>query len=254
MRSFIKYKDLFVELVKTDIKIKYKNSYLGVFWSLLNPLLMMIILTIIFSEIFKQNIPNYPVYVLIGRLAYSFFSESTSYAMESIINNSQLVKKVYIPKAILPLAGVGSSFVMSLISIIPVVIVMLALGMKFSFYNLLIIVPLILLLVICIGFGLLLSTIFMFFRDLTHLYSVLLMILMYMTPIFYPAEIIPKQLHWLLEVNPLSPILYMMRDLLMFNQMFPLDQFLIAVVNSLVYLCVGAYVFWRKQEKFVLYV
>ncbi|WP_213530314.1 ABC transporter permease [Paenibacillus sp. J45TS6] len=249
--NFNKYKDLLIELIKKDIQLKYKNSYLGVLWSFINPLLMMVILTIVFSELFKNNIANFPVYVLTGRMIYSFFSESTNFAMNSIVNNNQLIRKVYVPKYFFPLSKVCSSFITSLISLIPVFLVMLFTGMEFSVYNLFLFVPLFLLLIICMGIGLLLSTIFVFFRDMGHLYSVILLILMYMTPIFYPEEIIPKRFQWLIEINPMYPVLQMLRDLLINNQMFSLYEFLISIFYALVYFSLGLLVFYKKQDRFI---
>lgn len=252
--NFIKYKDLFFELIKKDINLKYKNSYLGVLWSLLNPLLMMIVLTIIFSEVFKSKIENFPVYVLTGRMLYSFFSEATNFAMNSIINNSQLIRKVYVPKYFFPLSRVCSSFITSLISLIPIILVMLITGVNFSLYNFLIVIPLVLLLVIAMGAGLILSTIFVFFRDMGHLYSVVLMILMYMTPIFYPASIIPDKYHWIIELNPLYPLLKMFRDLMLYGQMFEWNELFIAGVYAVIYFLIGVFVFYKKQDRFIFHI
>jgi len=251
--NFIKYKDLFVELVRKDIKLKYKKSYLGVLWSFLNPLLMMIVLTVIFSEVFKHNIENFPVYVLTGRLVYSFFSEATSFAMNSIHDNGQLLKKVYVPKYFFPLSKVCSSFLTSLVSLLPILIVMVVTGMPLSFYNLLFFVPLIQILFISAGVGLIISTIAVFFNDLRHLYSVLLMVLMYMTPIFYPIEIIPVQYKWIMELNPMYPVLVLFRDLLMNNQMFEISDFIVASIYAVAYFLVGIFVFYKKQDKFIFY-
>jgi len=227
---------------------------LGVLWSLLNPLLMMVVLTIIFSEVFKSKIENFPVYVLTGRMLYSFFSEATNFAMNSIINNSQLLRKVYVPKYFFPLSRVCSSFITSLIGLIPIFLVMIITGVQFSFYNFLIVIPLFLLLVIAMGAGLILSTIFVFFRDMGHLYSVVLMILMYMTPIFYPASIIPDKYHWIIELNPLYPVLKMFRDLMINGQLFEWYELLIAGVYAVIYFVVGVFVFYKKQDRFIFHI
>lgn len=252
--NYLKYRDLFWELIKKDINLKYKNSYLGVLWSLLNPLLMMIVLTIIFSELFKNKIEHFPVYVLTGRMLYSFFSESTNFAMSSVINNSQLIRKVYVPKYFFPLSRVCSSFITSLISVIPIILVMIITGMHFSYYNLLIFIPLFLLLMTAMGMGMILSTIFVFFRDMGHLYSVVLMILMYMTPIFYPASIIPEQFHWIMELNPLYPLLKIFRDVLMYGQMFVWNDFMISTAFAIIYFMLGVFVFYKKQDRFIFHI
>ncbi|PAF29573.1 ABC transporter permease [Paenibacillus sp. 7516] len=253
IRNFLKYKDLFIELVKKDIKLKYRNSYLGLLWSFLNPLLMMTVLTIVFSGIFKNNISNFPVYVLSGRLMYSFFSEATSFAMNSIHVNGQLIKKVYIPKYFFPLSRVCSSFLTSLVSLVPIFLVMFITDMQFSIFNLLIVVPLFLMLILSAGVGLLLSVGTVFFRDVGHLYTVILTILMYMTPIFYPADIIPDKYQWLIEINPLYPLVGMFRDVLMYGHNFSAHQLTISLIYAALYFIIGLFVFYKKQDRFIFY-
>ncbi|MCU6709194.1 ABC transporter permease [Paenibacillus sp. J5C_2022] len=248
-----KYKDLFIELVIQDVKLKYRNSYIGIVWSMLNPILMMIVLTIIFSALFERTIDNFPVYVLTGRLVYTYFSEATNFALESLRSNSQLIKKVYVPKYFFPMSRVCSSFITSCISIVPIIIVMFVTGMDFSLYNLLIIVPLSLLFAICSGIGLILSTINVFFRDIKHFYTIILTMLMYATPIFYPEEIIPEKYKFLIELNPMFSIVGMVRDVVMYN-MFPnLMDILFALFYSIILLFIGLFIFYKNQDRFILY-
>lgn len=252
-KNMIKYKDLFLELVKKDIKLKYRNSYIGVLWSMLNPLLMMVVLSVIFSTLFKSSIENFPIYVLIGRLVYTLFSESTSFAMDSVLANSQLIKKVYVPKYFFPISRICSSFITNLISLVPIIIVMLVTGMEFSFYNLLIIVPIVFMFLICTGFGLIMATVNVFFRDIKHLYSVILLILMYATPIFYPESIIPDQYKFILYVNPMYPVLHMFRDSVMYNSILSEEDIIFSCVQAVICLIIGLAVFYKKQDRFIFY-
>jgi len=254
VNNFLKYKSLFIELIIRDIKIKYKNSYIGILWSMLNPLLMMVVLTIIFSQIFERHIENFPVYVLTGRLIYTFFSDSTNQALDSIHANSQLIRKVYVPKYFFPISRICSSFVINTVSLIPIFIVMLFTGMSFSVYNFLIVVPIILLFLICLGAGLALSAITVFFRDLKHLYSVILTILMYTTPIFYPYSIIPQKYMYLMEANPLFSILKMLRDVLMYNMLPNINDVLISSCFALIFLIIGLVLFQKKQDRFIYHI
>mgnify|MGYP001167457724 CR=1 FL=1 len=254
VRNFIRYKDLFVELVKKDIKLKYRHSYIGVLWSMLNPLLMMVVLTIVFEALFRREIEYFPVYVLTGRVLYSFFAEATNAALDSIQANAQLIRKVYVPRYIFPTTRVFSAFITNMAAIVPVVCTMLVLGIRFSFYNLLVVIPLLLLLFISVGVGLMLATFAVFFRDIKHLYSVLLTIIMYMTPIFYPESIVPEQYRSLMELNPLFPIVRMVRDTVMHNTLPDAGDLILATGYTVLFLVVGAIVFYRNQSRFIHYV
>lgn len=251
IQNLMKYKDLFIELVKKDIKLKYRNSALGVLWSMLNPLLMMIVLSIVFMTLFRNNIPNFPVYVLIGRILYQFFSEATSFAMDSIYVNGQLIRKVYVPKYFFPLSRVLSSFVTAIIALVPLVLMMVVTGLPFRWINLLFIVPLFYLLVISAGIGLLLSSVNVFFKDLKHMYSIVLLILMYMTPIFYPSSIIPEKYMPIILLNPLYLIVEMFRDVVLYGVMPDPRAHLILIIYMIVYGISGLLVFYKTQDRFI---
>lgn len=251
--NLLKYRDLFLELVRKDIKLKYRNSILGVFWSMLNPLLMMVVLSIVFMELFRVEIPYFPIYVLIGRILYQFFSESTNFAMDSVHVNAQLIKKVYVPKYFFPLSRVCSSFITTLIALLPLFAMMIATGMSFAWINLLFVLPMFYLLIICLGIGLLLSSINVFFKDVKHFYSVMLLVVMYMTPIFYPVSIIPEQYLVLFWLNPLYPVVEIFRDVVMYQAMPDPIMHLLSVAYAVVYLIIGLFVFYKIQDRFIYY-
>ncbi|MEC0106177.1 ABC transporter permease [Paenibacillus taichungensis] len=253
VKNFIKYKDLFIELIKKDIKLKYRNSILGIFWSMLNPLLMMVVLTIVFSNLFDKNIENFPVYVMIGRLVYQFFSESTNFAMDSIVTNGQLLKKIYVPKYLFPLSRICSSFFNTLVAIIPVFLVMIVTGVNFHWTNLLVVYPLFCLLLISVGVGLLLSTINVYFRDIKHLYSVILTLIMYLTPIFYPAEIIPDKYMVLIEINPLFNVVSMFRTMLLDGAIPSVVLMFFTFIYAILLSLIGLFVFYKNQHRFVFH-
>ncbi|NKI24250.1 ABC transporter permease [Paenibacillus dendritiformis] len=251
IRNFLKYKDLLLELIKKDIKLKYRNSFLGILWSMLNPLLMMVVLTIIFSTVFNNHINNFPVYVLTGRIIYQFFSESTNFAMDSIHANSQLIRKVYVPKYFFPLSRVCSSFITTLISTVPLLFVMLMTDVTFSWINIMFIIPLLYLLIISAGIGMLLASITVFFRDMKHLYSIVLMLIMYMTPIFYPASIIPEKYMPIIKLNPLFSVVEMFRDVVMYGQLPGLGAHFICIAYVFIYGTIGILVFYKTQDRFI---
>ncbi|URN95429.1 MAG: ABC transporter permease [Candidatus Pristimantibacillus lignocellulolyticus] len=252
--NFWKYKELLTQFVARDLKLKYRRSVLGYLWSLLNPLLMMMVLTAVFSSFFKFDIPNYPVYLLSGQILFSFFSESTTTAMNSILGSGSLIKKVYIPKYIFPLSRILSSFVTLLFSLVALLIVMLITDIQFSATILLFPLPLFYLLIFSIGIGLIMSVLVVFFRDMLHLYGVLLSAWMYLTPIFYPINIVPDFVKTIIYSNPMYYFVEMFRELILYNQMPSLQLNLMCLMFSSISLLVGLFIFYKNQNKFVLHI
>lgn len=191
MEGFRRFTPLLRELVVRDIKVRYRHSALGLVWTVLNPLLMMVVITIVFSTLFKQNIPNFPIYYLSGSLIFAFNSESTTTALNSIISNASLIKKVYIPKYLFPLSNVLSGLVNLGFSLIAMFIVMLITDAPFHATLLLLPIPIFYTFLFSVGLGILLSAVTVFFRDIAHFYSVFILAWTYFTPIFYPVEILP---------------------------------------------------------------
>lgn len=254
MTNFIKYRSLLNELVVRDIKVKYKRSVLGILWTLLNPLLTMVVLTIVFSNLFRYDIENFPVYLITGQVMFNFFSESTSMAMGSIIGNSALIKKVYIPKYIFPLSRVLSSFVNLLFALVAVIILMIFMKIKITTAVLFIPLAFIYILVFSIGIGFLLSSINVFFRDTQHLYGVLLTAWMYLTPIFYPVDIIPIKYKWIVELNPLYYMVDYFRQCVLYGNIPSLQLNLICILACSISIIVGLWAFYKNQDKFILYI
>lgn len=254
MKQFVAYKWLLEELVIRDLKLKYRRSILGYFWSILNPLMMMVILTIVFSNMFRFDIPNYPVYLLAGQLIYSFFAESTSMAMGAILGSASLIKKVYLPKYIFPLSRILSCFITTLCSLVALFIVMILTGTKFSLTLILLPVILSYILIFCIGMGLILSVLIVFFRDIQHFYGVFLTGFNYLTPIFYPAKLLPSWLYKLLPCNPLYNFIDYFRKIVVYGIWPTLEDNLICLIFSFCIFTLGIYVFKKNQNKFILYI
>ena len=253
--NFSKYRYLLVELIKRDIKIKYRRSILGIFWSFLNPLLMMVALTIIFSAIFKRGgAENYPVFFLTGKLAYDFFAGGSTASMGSIKKNAGIIKKVYIPKYMYTLSSVLSNFVTFLLSLIVLFGVMIATHATFTIYILFAVVPIFLLVMFTTGVGLILATVTVFFRDMQHLYGVFVTILMYGSAIFYPVEIVPQNYQFLFTINPVYALISLCRDSFLYGRMFDLNTLLFASVSSAVVFVLGIILFYKYQDKFILYI
>lgn len=252
IENFRKYRPLLEELVSRDVKIKYRRSVLGVFWTLLNPLLMMIVLSVVFSNLFKFDIENFPLYLLSGQIIFNFFNDATSNAMSAIIGNAALIKKVYVPKYMFVLSRVISSVINLLASCVALFLVMIATRAELHWTMLFAWVPILLLIGMSLGIGLFLAAITVKFRDVMHLYSVLMTVLMYLSPVIYPMSILPEWLKDAVMLNPLTNIIVMFRELVIYDTMLNPEALILAVIQTSLCLAVGIYVFYKKQDGFIL--
>ena len=250
--AFQRYKFLIKQLVLRDFKTKYKRSVLGILWSFLNPLLTMTVQYIVFSTIFRSDIPNFALYLLTGIVCFNFFSEASSMALMSIVGNAPLITKVYVPKYIYPLSRVLSSSINLLFSLIPLLAVMLITGAPLRPALLLLPFGLICLFLFSLGIGLLLSTAMVFFRDTQFLWGVVSMLWMYLSPIIYPESIIPVKFLTLYKCNPLYHIIRFIRIILMDGISPEPKAYGLCIIASAVPLIIGAVVFKENQDKFVL--
>ncbi len=251
-KNFNKYRFLLGELVKKDIKLKYRRSYLGIFWTLLEPLLTTAVLTVIFSNLLGRGGKTFPVYILTGRLLYTFFSNATKAAMKSIRSNSAMIKKVYVPKYIYPFSSILSNYVIFLISLIILFLAAILFRVMPTLYLLQVIVPLIMILILSLGFGMILATLAVFFRDLEYLWSVALMLIMYTCGIFYHVEDLKLGDHaWIFNLNPLYLVIVNFRDAV-FGMPMNKEALILSAVYSLGSLLVGILLFYKKQDDFIL--
>lgn len=252
IQNFMKYQPLLMELVSRDIKTKYRRSILGVLWTLLNPLLMMIVLSFVFANLFRFEIENYALYLLSGQLLFNFFSESTSSAMSAIINNAQLIKKVYIPKYLFVISRIASSVINVMASFTALILVMIVTNAELHYTIFLVIIPILILIVFSTGIGLILASVAVKFRDMIHLYGVLTTVLMYLTPVIYPISQLSGRVAAIVNLNPLTGILNIFRDLVLYNTVPSIGRFLVSAAIAVAVLAVGLYVFYKQQDKFIL--
>lgn len=258
-------KDIFIlkQLVGKDFKIKYRRSFLGVAWSVLNPLLMMIVMAIVFTTIFAQGrngsvTPEmYPLYLIVGNVTFAVMSDSTSQALSSIIQASSLLKKVKVHRFVFPVQKVLFSLVNFAFSLIAVAIVMLWFHVVPTWHLLLLPVCLILLMFFCMGVGLLLSAATVFFRDVMHLWSVVLTAWTYFTPIFWTTDYILKMPHILrvlMYANPMYNYLQFMREIFLFQTCPTPLEFGLCVAWAVIAMAIGYTVFHKNEHKFILYI
>lgn len=254
LNGIYRYRWLLQELVNRDLKVKYKRSYLGYLWSLLNPLLMMVVVSMVFSHVFRFNIDNFALYLLCGQVLFNFFSESTTMAMNSVMQNAGLIKKVYIPKYILPLSKIISCFVNLLWSMIAVLIMFLFYHIPFYPTTILSIMPIIYVFVLSYGLGLLMSVLATYFRDMVHLYALFLQVVMYLTPLFYPADTLPKEVLMIVKCNPMYHIVTYFRNVALYGQWPTLADNLICIGFCIFFITFGGLVFKKYQRNFLLYI
>ena len=269
--NFMKYRYLLRELVVKNIKLQYRNSALGILWSFLQPLLTMVVLSVVFSNLFGRDsdkVVNYPVYLLAGRLLYEFYTQSTKRAMKSVRKNASIIKKVYVPKYIYPLSMVLSTFVTFLISLSVLAGVILFFKVinynpiDISFNIVFAVLPIAVLLMLSLGVGMILCTLNVFFKDIENLYDVFTLLLFYLTPIVYTIERLGFEgSSWqaqLLKINPLYGIIETFRAAVIhgteFMTYFDGTAFVYSTVFAAVCLIVGLVMFNKNQDKFILHI
>lgn len=254
-KEFWSYRDLLRLLVVKDLKLKYRRSILGYVWSILNPLLIMSVMAIVFSTMFKRNIANFPVYLFCGQLLFNFMNSSTHQAIFSITHNAPLLKKTYVPKYIFTVAKITSGMVDLVFSLGALLIVMVVTRASFSWTNLLFPLVILQLYVFCVGMGLFLSQANVFFRDIQYIYNAVTTAWMYLTPIFYPIDALPEHLQWIVKhCNPMYFYVAQFRDLIYLGTLPGWGIVLAGCVTALAALFVGIWSFGRSQDKFILYI
>ncbi len=249
-RSLYEYRELLKTSISKDVRGKYKNSVLGVIWSFLNPLLQIAVYAIVFPLIMRSNLPNYTVFLCCGLIPWNFFSTATSRTSFTMIENGNIIKKVYFPREILPLSVVTSEAINFIISTIIILVFVLAYGMGLSKY--IIFYPLILLVqyFLLIGISFIVSSVTVYFRDLQHFIGIALQLLFYATPIVYAPDSIPQNFQWILQFNPMTYIINGYRDIFYYQQMPDFASLGLVLLISIALTIVGYLIFKKLQKRF----
>lgn len=255
IKNFLDYKYLLYELVKKNIKLKYRRSYLGILWTLIEPLLTMIVLTLVFGKLFGRDDRTFPIYVLCGRLLFSFFSSSTKTGLKAISGNASMIKKVYVPKYIYVIASIISNFITFLISLIVLVGVGIVLKVHPTIYILEAVLPIIILLIMSLGAGLILATLDVFFKDVEYIWSVATMLISYASAIFYPTtRVIGTGNAWIFDINPIYMCIANFRNAVLYGKPMDVTYFVRSSIIAVCLLVVGAVMFYKNQDKFILHI
>ena len=247
-KNLYKYRELLKTNVKKEIRGKYKNSFLGVLWSFLNPLLQIVVYALVFQVILKNPQENYAIFLCCGLIPWTFFSSAITRSAFTMIENGNIIKKVYFPREILPISIVTSEAVNFMISTIIILGFVIFGGIGISKYILF--YPLILLAqyLLLIGISLIISSISVYVRDLQHLIGVAMQLLFYATPIVYSAESIPDNFKWILYLNPMTYIINGYRDIFYNQQMIDIIPTLCLIAISII-LCFIGYIIFNKLQK-----
>lgn len=250
--SLRRFRFLLSQLVKRDFKIKYRGSFFGVLWSVLNPLLNMVVLSVVFGRAFGA-VENYKMYLLSGIIVFNFFSEATNIATTSVVSNFGLITKVYFPKFIIPTSKVLTSSINLLISTTVFFILGMFFGIRLWWGDLLVLYAMAFFMLFTMGMAYILSALFVFFRDTQHLYGVLLTVWMYATPIMYPIDILPENIQTLMVYNPIYSFINFIRQLTLYNTIPQVSSFAVCALWGIGLFLTGAVVFVKSQDKFIYY-
>ncbi len=251
---FKNYRFLLSQLIGRDFAVKYRRSYLGIIWVILNPLLTMIVLSAVFAFIFRFNIANFPVYLILGQVIFNFYSEATQISTTTITGSGQMIKKIYIPKYIFPLSKTMFSFFNFALSFIPVLLVVLYYKIPITL-NILYL-PLLLVFYFCfvLGISFILSAMQVFMRDTQYLYGIFLTLLGYTTPIFYSVDSMSPLLQRIMLLNPLYHYMTVLRTILLYGMAPTVQEMSVCIFLGVLFLGIGLSYFFKRQKKFILYI
>jgi ABC-2 type transport system permease protein len=254
IRDTHRYRQLIWALAMKELKVRYKRSVLGFLWALLNPALMMLVMTLVFATIMQFSIKHYAIFLLSVLLPWTFFAQSMSYAVEAIVSNGDLIKKIRVPKLVFPVAAVVSNVINLLLSLIPLAILVPAMRHPFYWTWLYLPVPMLALIIFTLGMTFFFATANVYYRDFAHIVQVVLSAWFYLTPIIYSLDFIPSTQRWIFKLNPMLYVINGFR-LAVYYGMLPRWQSVVAsFACALTALVVGFLVFRRYQDEFVFYV
>ena len=244
----MRYRDLLRQLVARNIKVRYKRSVLGVAWSILSPLLTMVVLSLVFSTLFRTTAPNYPVYLFPGLLVWNFFAQTTSMMAAEVVGGADFWRRIYTPRTIFCVATVLTGLVHLALAMVPLAALMLV--FHASFGPSLIVVPFAAACaaMFALGIGLVVSSLARYFADVVDLYQVVLTAWMYFTPVIYPRDIVPERYRWLFNLNPMTYVVEGFRTPI-YAGVFPSQHMLLADgAVALMTLVAGWWLFTRMAD------
>lgn len=251
VKEIFDYREMVYSLIRQDLRGRYKGSVLGFLWTFLNPLLQLMVYTFVFSAIMKQGIEDFYIFLFVAFVPWLFFSTSVSGGARAVINRQDLVKKMYFPRQILPIAFVTVNFINMLLSFVIVFLALAVSGRGIAFDKLYFLIPtMIVEYVLALGITMLTAGLTVFFRDLEYILGIVTMAWMYITPIMYPESMVPEKYRVIFSLNPITPIIRCYRTVLYYKETPKLLDMGMSLLIALVILVVGNIVFERVQRRF----
>lgn len=254
LKKIKQYRFLFEELVKRDFSKKYKRTVLGMLWSILGPLMTLAVMALVFTKFFGNSIPHYVIYLFCGNLVYSYFREATSTGMTSLLDNAEIFSKVNVPKYMFLLSKNVSTLINFGLNILVLFVFVVMYGLSFSWKYILLLYPIGCLVIFNLGVGLILSALYLMFRDIKYLYDVFTLMLMYMSAIFYSIDAYSQNVQYLFYLNPIYVYIRYFRKIIIEDSIPKLSFHLLAASYAIVALFIGAIIYKRKNYKFLYYV
>lgn len=248
-----KHQFLFEELVKRDFKQKYKRTVLGMGWSVLAPLLTLLVMKLVFGHFFGRRIAHYTTYLFCGNLLFSYFKEATTGSMNSLVSNANILTKINVPKYLFLLSKNVSSIINFGLTLCIFFIFVIADGIPIKLRFLMLLYPVCCLIIFNIGVGLVLSALFVFFRDISYLYNIFTMLLMYLSAIFYQITIVPAKFRMFFYLNPLYCYIEYFRKIVLESKIPTAEFHLLCAFYAFFFLFIGGWMYKRYNRRFLYY-
>lgn len=251
LKEIYNYREMIFSLVRKDLRGRYKGSVLGFLWTFINPLLQLVVYTLVFSVIMRAGYPQYYLFLFVALVPWMFFSSSVQDGSTSIIREKDMVKKIYFPREVLPIATVTSGFVNMLLTFVVIFAVLLVSG-KGLYLHALLCLPAVMIVqyILCLGAAMIVASLTVYLRDLQYILGILIMALQYLTPVMYGADMVPDWAMPIFRLNPLSPVIEIYRDILYYQQIPSLSSLLSALIVGIVSIVIGELLFKKLQKGF----
>jgi len=250
LKELYNYREMLSNLVKKDLRTRYKGSVLGFLWTFINPLLQLIVYTIVFSVILKSDIPKYYIHLFVALVPWLFFASALTSSASSIIGSKDLIKKIYFPRLIIPMSVVNGAFMNMIFSMIVVFVALIFSGIGISKYILFLPIIMILEYLLALGLAFIVSALNVYFRDLEHILGIVTMAWMYATPILYGIDMVPEKLRPIFNLNPMTPIIAAYRSILYYKTMPDLSHMGMILAWSIGFIVAGYFIFQKLQKNF----